>query len=57
MAVNRTINKKGKVFRYRHCGKCKKSIKTVEMSWEGWNYKAMVDQIKKIVNEKRKDDS
>ena len=49
--VSRTILKKGKVFRYRQCTKCKKVFKTTEMPASDWNYRGIVEQIKRIVNE------
>jgi DNA-directed RNA polymerase subunit M/transcription elongation factor TFIIS len=51
MRVTRTINKTGKVFRYRKCNKCGYSIKTTEIESYGWNYKSIVDEIKRIVDE------
>ena len=48
--VTRTIDKTNKVFRYRKCKLCKSSFTTTEMTSDGWNYQAIVDEIRRLVN-------
>jgi len=50
--VTNSIEKKEFVIRYRTCRKCKKKFKTKEMTYDSWNYKSIVKDIKKMVENK-----
>jgi len=49
--VIRTINKKHFILRYRKCKKCGLIKRTKEMYDSGWDYKNVIKEIKKIVDE------
>lgn len=51
--VTQTIHKKSKTFRYRICknNQCKYRFKSVEMTATDWNYKAIVNNIKKLIDD------
>jgi len=49
--IKKTINKRFKTFRDRQCKKCGFKFETVEMVATDWNYKAVVKNIKKILDD------
>jgi transcriptional regulator NrdR family protein len=49
--VTKVFHKKDRTFRYRLCNKCKEAIKTVEFVTDGFDYKAVVEKIRKLVVE------